>query len=139
MNNDSKQKFTAVLLALLLIFALAACGGDPAEDGSDVETIQINMNIEYPVDGKRENVEHYAMTVEENATVLQVLESYSDQEGLAIEVDTSGTTNVTAINEIKTANGSGWVYEVNGETITKAASEYKVKNGDKIVWKFVAF
>lgn len=133
------KKFTILFLAFLLIFTAAACGGDPSEDGSDINTIAVTISIIYPEDAKKQNVESYDLQVQEEATVMQILESYCDQEGIENEVVTSTAPHVTSINGVRAAGDLGWVFEVNGDSrTTKGAAEYKVKDGDKIVWKFAA-
>lgn len=140
MKNKILKRSIAVVLSLLLVFAVTACGGNPSDDGSDVNTINVTLSITYPKDAKKDNVKEFAMNVEENATVLQILESYCNQENIPVDVESSGTTYVTSINGIKAKGSSGWVYEVNDDaSITKAVDEYKVKDGDKVVWKFVTF
>ena len=139
MRNGFTKKLTAIAIALLLIFSLAACGGDPSDDGSDVKTINVTLSILYPGDSHKESVEGYAMNIQDKATIMQILESYADQQSVAITVDTSASPYVTSINGVKAKGSSGWVFEVNDKSITKGASECKVKNGDKIVWKYVTF
>ena len=72
---------------------------------------------------------------------MQILESYSNQEGVNIEVNTSDADApyVTSINDVNADGTSQWVCEMNGKKkITKEISEYEVKDGDKIVWKYEA-
>lgn len=164
MKPNVLKRCTAVFLSVLLVFAVSACSADPAEDGSDVDTVNVTLSILYPQDeagsenakdndaekdeGKkaekdedavRTNVENYPMQVQEDATVMQILEAYSDQEGIELEVDTSGTPYVTSINKVAADGSSGWVCEVNGDSnIAKEAAEYKVKDGDAIVWSYIA-
>ncbi|MCB6993791.1 DUF4430 domain-containing protein [bacterium 210820-DFI.6.37] len=144
MKSTVFKRCAAVLLSALLVFSAAACSADPAEDGSDVNTVNVTLSILYPQDQldkdkKLMDVESYPMQVEEDATVMQILESYSDQEGIQVEVDTSGTPYVTSINGVKADGSSSWVYEVGEDNnITKGAAEYKVKDGDAITWKYTA-
>lgn len=140
MKSNVLRKCTIIFLICILAFAAAACSSDPSEDGSDINTINVTMNILYPKDSHKDNVEGYTMQVQENATVMQILEAYSNQEGIEMEVDTSGTPYVTSINEVKAKGSSGWTYEVSEDTnITKGADEYKVKDGDSIVWRYVTW
>ncbi len=139
MKRKKPVRIAAVFLALLLVFGLSACGGDPADDGSDVETMRVSLSITYPEDAKKENVDSYSMQVQEKATVLQILESYTNQEGIEMTVDTSyDTPTVVSINDVQAEGPSKWIYSVNGdEEITKGASEYKLEDGDQVVWQFL--
>lgn len=146
MKSNVLKRCAAVFLSILLIFAAAACSADPAEDGSDVNTVNITLSILYPDDKVSDadigltNVENYPMQVQEDATAMQILESYTDQEGIEMEVDTSDTPYVTAINGVKVKDASGWICETgDGSDITKKAAEYKVKNGDTITWKYITW
>lgn len=149
MKNNRFKKFTLLILALLLTFSITACL-DPAEDGSDVETITVSMNILYPdtladEDGEEqeveaENIRDFKMQVENSATILQILQSFADQEGITLQVSDSGeTVYVTSINDIAEGKSSGWIYEVNGEASLEDCSNYVPKNGDEITWEYIKF
>ena len=141
MKHVNTKKMTAPALAFLLILSLSSCGGDPSDDGSDVNTINVTMSILYPESQQKENLIDYSMQIQEDATVMQILESYSNQEGVNIEVNTSDADApyVTSINDVNADGTSQWVCEMNGKKkITKEISEYEVKDGDKIVWKYEA-
>lgn len=140
MRHTFAKQLTVLVLALILILAMASCGSQPSDDGSDINTVTVTMNILYPEEAKKQDLENFDMQVQEDATVMQILESYSNQEGIPIEVDTSSTPYVTSINQVSSEGSSGWIYEINDDTsITKGASDYKVKDGDKIFWKYVTF
>lgn len=139
MKSNVLKRCTAVFLSVLLIFAAAACSADPAEDGSDVNTVNVTLSILYPEDKVLDadigltNVENYPMQVQEDATVMQILESYTNQEGVEMEVDTSGTPYVISINGVKAKDSSGWICETgDGSDITK-------KDGDAITWKYTSW
>lgn len=139
MKHACMKKLTALMLIFLLTLSLSACGSDPSDDGSDVKTISVTMSILYPESAHKENLTDYRMQIQEDATVMQILESYSDQEGVNIEVNTSAAPYVTSINDVNADGTSEWVCEVNGkEKITKEISEYEVGDGDKIVWEYQA-
>lgn len=139
MKKKKQIRVNAVLLMLLLIVTLASCGIDPADDGNDVETMRISLSVIYPEDAQKENVDSYSMQVQEKATVLQILESYTNQEGIEMSVETSDNVpTVVSINDVRSDGPSKWVYSVNdNHKITKEASEYQLQDGDQVVWEFV--
>ena len=154
------KKIMAILLSLIMILSLAACANvDPSDDGSDVETITVKMNIIYSEDGSREvitsdgnseeaeqvkeipeNITNYKMHVENSATVLQILQSMAAQENMEVIVDESETIYVTSIDGVAEDDASGWIFEVNGksadETTDEGCSEYIPEDGDEITWIF---
>lgn len=137
MTKDYSKKLTAVCSALILILLMAACSADPSADGSDIKTINVTLSILYPEEQKTENLEEYTMQVEEDATVMQILESYSDQADIPIWVETSDSPSVTSINGVDTDPDFQWVYEVNGKVLSdEPAADYKPEDGDRIVWKY---
>ena len=90
-----------ILLVLIMTFTMAACI-DPSEDGSDVKMITVKMNILYPDSSDSgadipKDEKNYKISVEESATVIQILEAYSQQENIDISVDKSDTVYVTSI------------------------------------------
>lgn len=45
---------------------------------------------------------------------------------------------VEAVDGVKGGDGRYWIYYVNGETAKVGASDYKLKEGDKILWRLEA-
>ena len=88
MKKRTGQKLFIFLLLAVLIVSVYGCAGDPSADGSDIHTIRVSLTILYPENADQKPIENYSMQVEENATVMQVLESYSSQEGVQIQVET---------------------------------------------------
>lgn len=140
------KRCSAIFLICLLLAAVSGCGMDPSEDGSDVNMINVTLSILYSQDEVKDetkdetkdkdvipvtNVENYSMQVQEEATILQILESYSDQEGIDIQVSDSDNPYITSINGV-----SGWTCQVNGKDVTKDIEDYKAKNGDTIQWTY---
>ena len=78
--------------------------------------------------------------IEEGDTVYSILIEAAKKYKLQIDQNTSGTmTYVSGINnigEMDFGDVSGWTYTVNGEVATVGASEYVLKDGDVIEWKY---
>lgn len=84
-----------------------------------------------------ENLENYPLQVEEKATVMQILEAYSNQEGVRIQVSSAEPHRVTAINGIAETKAFGWTYEINGKAGDPGdAAARELENGDHITWKY---
>lgn len=80
------------------------------------------------------------ISVKNGASVYDAVEAACKKGGVAINAQKSiyGTyiAGFGGINEKCCGAGSGWLYFVNGESPSLACSAYKVKNGDKIEFRF---
>ena len=78
--------------------------------------------------------------IEEGDTVYSILIEAAKKYKLQIDQNTSGTTTyvsgINNIGEMDFGDVSGWTYTVNGESATVGASEYVLKDGDVIEWKY---
>ncbi len=148
----SLKKYLLIALALILVLSMCACKVDPSDDGNDMKTIRIEMNLEYPDADDEEfavngivpefpaDIEDYKMKVEEGATVMQILESFASQNNIEIIVDKSGdTVYVTSIGGVAEGENTGWIFSVEDKNADVAASDYVPQNGDEITWEFIKF
>ena len=80
------------------------------------------------------------ISVKNGDSVYDAVEAACKKGGVAINAQKSiyGTyiAGFGGINEKCCGAGSGWLYFVNGESPSLACSAYKVKNGDKIEFRF---
>lgn len=166
MKSKTFKRCIALIAALALMVSMTACAVDPSYDGSDMDTITVEMNIDFPdpeaisdnnvsesedvesntgtedetVLEYSEDVEGYKMQVENGATVMQILESFASQNDMEIQVaSTDGTVYVTSIDGIASGDVSAWIYEINDKSVAEKSSKYIPKNGDKITWEFIKF
>lgn len=78
----------------------------------------------------------------EGATAYDILKRVCSAAGIQIEAAYTpayGSYYVEGINhlyEFDCGDQSGWIYKVNGWSPNYGASQYKVKNGDSIVWGY---
>lgn len=94
-------------------------------------------NQTQPAETFPENLENYPLQVEEKATVMQILEAYSNQEDVRIQVSTTDPHRVTAINGIAETETLGWSYEINGKAGDPGnVAMDELENGDQITWKY---
>lgn len=151
MKNTTFKKYIMIVLALILALSMCACTVDPSDDGSDMKTITVEMNIDYPdaddddADAEAaqvypEDIEDYRMQVESGATVMQILEAFASQNGLEVVVDdTSSTVYVTSIGGVAAGDSTGWIYEINDESVMEEAAKCVPVNGDEITWEFITY
>lgn len=78
--------------------------------------------------------------IEENDTVYDVLTDAAKKHRIQLETTGGdGLIYVAGINylyELQFGDLSGWVYRVNGESVSVGCDEYKLKDGDTIVWHY---
>lgn len=74
-----------------------------------------------------------ALRPSEDATVLQILEAYCQQEKIQISVKDN---QVTCLNGIANTPKRAWQYSINGKVKTKSPHTQGIKSGDHIVWTF---
>ncbi len=81
--------------------------------------------------------------VEKESTVYDVFKSACREKKIPfIKEQKTGysgvyVSSVGHLAEFDAGRNSGWMYSVNGEIPNLSASEYKLKNGDRIIWYYV--
>ena len=145
------KKYLLVVLALIIVLGTCACTINPADDGNDIKTIKVEMNIEYPEADDEEfygiegltfpmDIEDYVMQVEEGATVMQILESFASQNNLEVLVEEDGdSVYVTSIGGVTAGENTAWIFEIEDKHTNVPASEYVPEHRDEITWEFIRF
>ncbi len=132
------KKVLVILMTLVMVFAMTACGGGSSE--APAGTITVEIEIDYPDESGVADVEEFEFQVAEGTTALDMLHAFGEENNVEIVMsDTSATAYVTSIGGIAETDGAGWVYEVDGEMTLDAANEYVVKNGSEITWEFMSW
>ena len=73
--------------------------------------------------------------------MLEATQLFCVANNLEITIDSAGgyITGMLGLNEGDYADTTGWIYTINGETVTVGANEQILQEGDKIAWEFVDF
>ena len=50
------KKIILIAAAMILALSMCACTVDPSDDGSDMKTITVNLNIDYPDSDEGEEI-----------------------------------------------------------------------------------
>ncbi len=140
------QALAALLVAVLCVatpVALTGCGASgsadkvaPAETAaaatSDSPTAdQVTVTQQVGADEAPEQV-----TVAKNGTVLDVLKASN----IAYKTEDSAYGEyVTSIDGTASDATHGWTYTVNGKQPDVGAGDYKVADGDAVVWTYVEY
>lgn len=140
------QALAALLVAVLCIatpVALTGCGANGSADKaattettgaatSDSSTAdQVTVTQQIGADEAPEQV-----TVAKDGTVLDVLKASN----IAYKTeDSSYGEYVTSIDGTASDATHGWTYTVNGKQPDVGAGDYKVADGDAVVWTYVEY
>lgn len=80
--------------------------------------------------------------ISEGETAFDVLNKITREKGIHMEfVETTlyNSVYIEGINnlyEFDCGENSGWIYTVNGKTLSKSSSKYLIKDGDRIAWLY---
>jgi len=83
------------------------------------------------------------LKIKKNSTVYDIFKAACREKKIPfIKEQKTGYSGVYVssighLAEFDAGRNSGWMYSVNGEIPNLSASEYKLKNKDKIVWYYV--
>lgn len=130
------KKLTLIFIALIIMIAMTACGGNDGRDSTagSGTSISVTVNIDFP---EGTDVTDAAVDIPEGSSVLDALNAYVDgNDGEVIMDETSSSPYVLAINGVEADKSAGWVYEVNDEVVMESAQDCILKDGDKVSWKF---
>ena len=134
------KKVLVLMIAVILTLAMTACSNiEPSDDGSDAKMINVAIEIDFPDDAEKDDIQA-AMIVEEGTNAMDQLYSYADDNNLEVVLDESSPTiYVTAIDGVEQTDDAGWVYKIDGEMTMDAADELKLPEGMKITWAYMSW
>lgn len=134
------KKVLVLMIAVILTLAMTACSNiEPSDDGSDAKMINVAIEIDFPDDAEKDDIQA-AMIVEEGTNAMDQLYSYADDNNLEVVLDESSPTiYVTAIDGVEQTDDAGWVYKIDGEMTMDAADELKLTEGMKITWAYMSW
>lgn len=134
------KKILVLLAALIMVFSVTACGSiEPSADGSDAKMINVAIEIDYPDDSEKEDIQA-SMIVEAGTSAIDQLYSFTDDNNIDVVLDESSPTiYVTSIGGVDQTADAGWVYEVNDEMTMDAADELILEEGTKISWEYTSW
>lgn len=142
------KKLLSILCIFILSLALVSCQDNKKESEPKDIVNPINVTISFS-DSENDQVEaadfepieETEFIVEEGTSVLDATQIYCVANGLDITIDSAGgyIKGMIGLSEGDLADTTGWIYTVNGESVTVGANEQILKEGDKIAWEFVDF
>lgn len=156
MNFGKNKKIISALLCMLLILNvifLTGCGnGEKLKDGKctiSVECSTILNHMDELKETKKEFVpaDGWILTETEmdfkgGETAFDVLKQICGEKGIHLASSYTPlyksyyVEGINQIYEFDCGKNSGWMYSVNGKYPNYGASSYKLKDGDKIEWRY---
>ena len=121
------KKVLSVLCVFILSFALVSCSGEPKDTSNEDIVNPIDVSISFS-DSENDDVE---------AADFEAIEETE----FTVTIDSAGgyITGMLGLNEGDYADTTGWIYTINGESVSVGADEQILQEGDKIAWEFVDF
>lgn len=132
------KKVLVVLMTLIMVFAMTACGGAGGNaSGGSGATISVEIEIDYPDESGIADVEEAVVEIPEGGSVLDALNAYSEASGCEILMDENATPPyVIGIGGLEASDVAGWVYEVNDEMVMESADACVLNAGDEASWSY---
>lgn len=129
-------------LCILLLSALClftGCSQQQTEETPDIETVNITLSIDYPKKSSRTDIHEVSFRLEEDTTVLQLIELYGNVNNLSVLVDTTQST-LEAINGVQNGifwKDGTWKFKINGKYTTKSENEILLEDSDHLEFIYV--
>ncbi len=136
-NIFLKIAFCVTLLSAILLFA--GCSSQEEETPAAVP-VNITITIDYPKISKVPDLKETPFRVEEDTTVLEVIELYGTVNEIPVLVETTYST-LQGINNVQNdmyQKGYGWKYKINGSYQKKPLNSLIVKEGDHVEFVYVS-
>lgn len=133
------KKLFTIFTVIVLTIVLTSCGDNNQENSvsyEDTSEITVVLDIDFPDDCGVDDIEDLTLTVPEDSSVLDVLNTWAGDKNTVTLDPSSENPYVTGINGISASSSAGWIYEVNDEMIMESADAHNVENGDKISWEY---
>ncbi|GEM_PF-1290557 len=126
--------FGVLAFGVLLGVLLTDMGYTPTGAPGDDKRIQVDITIDY---GNGDVQSFPGEIVKQGDTVLGLLETLERQGGITIEKRNFPGLGifVEAIQGVHNTSNSYWQFWVNGEYSKIGASQYALKDGNRVLWK----
>ena len=150
--SGKTRRFALALAAIMLILTLCACDAQPSIQAAAGESIACRVSvdchaaIEQGYDAARLSsdngvvVEEKTIVMRGGDTVFDALRKAAQDHGVALSHTGSGSmlyvVSIGGLQEGDCGAGSGWMYCVNGEFVSRSAGGQPVYDGDVIQWRY---
>ncbi len=112
------------------------------EDDSDDDPINIpvtDITVSIKVKGYNETIiPKTNLTIDDGDTVLNVLDDVLGDNDISYEISGGYVESIDGLAEFDKGDNSGWMVNVNGETLNVSSSDYELDDGDYIYWFYTS-
>ncbi len=129
--------FCFLVVAMLLVFT--GCGNSDDAENPEIKSIDITLSIEYPEKSKIIDITEVPFRIEEETSVLQMIELYGNVNTISVLVDTTHGTleGISGIINGVYQNNHTWKFKINGKNTSTAVSDCILKDGDSIQFLYI--
>ena len=134
MKNKSRYGFLLCLLVVAMTLIFTGCGSSDDTETPEIKSIDITLSIEFPQKSKIIDIKGVPFRVEEETTVLQMIELYGNVNNISVLVDTTHGTleGISGIINGVYQNNHLWKFKINGKNTSTAVSDCVLEDGDSI-------
>lgn len=156
MRTKQSKKILALLISCILLLGcplISGCGkGEKLKDGKCTISIECATILDHMDELKKEKAEFVPddgwilpeteVSFKGGETVFDVLKQICGEKDIHLAsrytplYKSHYVEGINQIYEFDCGKNSGWMYSVNGEYPNYGCSSYKLKDGDKIEWKY---
>lgn len=157
-RSKRRRKISVCIVTLFIVLMIIFSFNTESEKGKQKREVTLEVRCDELTDNPEkmtkpelwkyisENgiiLEEETCTIETGETVFDVLNRVCKEKDIQIEYsytagyDSYYVEGIQYLYEFDAGKRSGWVYLVDGKNTNYGCSQYKLKGGEKIVWKYV--
>jgi len=139
MKNRIRYGLLLCCLVVSMLFIFSGCGSSDDTETAEIKSIDITLSIEYPVKSKIIDIKGVPFRLEEETSVLQMIELYGNVNNISVLVDTTHGTleGISGIINGIYQNNHTWKFKINGKNSSTAVSDCILEDGDSIEFIYV--
>jgi uncharacterized ubiquitin-like protein YukD len=132
------KKYLPLILILIVASGLFLFKKySPTNVSVPVQETVSEQKINLTIDFGNKDIKNYDLTIGPEDTAFSVLKTITEKEKIILQVKQYDFgVFIEKIGDFESTAKKSWIYYLNGESGQIAADQQKLKNGDKIEWKY---
>lgn len=135
-----KNKYTLLAIIILFLAGFFYYKNSNLKNSLTTPTSNVAVaesKINLVIDFGNGDIKNFDLTANSEDTAFSILKTATEKENINLQVKQYDFgVFVEKIGESESTAEKSWIYYVNGESGQIAADQQKLKNGDKIEWKY---